>query len=219
MKNNTFKLIIISILFLLTNNLFPNNNSFVVTADNRSNTTQYEYALKEINNLTFNPQPALPYPSFFVSCGDFDPVQTNYTIYNDTTLYPNLPPFYLAVGNHEYENSSYMNYIKNVIIPNSPNIVNYGPLCSFSFDNNNIHSIVINQYANNDEGELDSIIQEWVQEDISQTEKDNIFIFTHEPAFPRNRHQGDSMDQFADSRDKFWDILRNDPTSQFTKKN
>ncbi|MEA3500094.1 MAG: hypothetical protein U9R41_03620 [Candidatus Marinimicrobia bacterium] len=169
MKTKTLKLFIIFLLiFLSFSNLFSQNYSFIVTADNRSNTTQYNSSLQEINDFTFNPSPTLPYPEFFVTCGDFDPVQENYNIYNDTISYPNLPPFYLTVGNHEFENSSYMNFVKNTIIPNSPNIINYGPQCSYSFDYNSTHCIVIDQYANNDEGELDSILEN-VQKDINQT--------------------------------------------------
>jgi len=212
MKTKLFSLLTIFILFLVANkNLCSQNYSFVVTADNRSNTTQYNYSLQEINDFTFNSVPTLPYPEFFVTCGDFDPVQENYNIYNDTISYPNLPPFYLTVGNHEFENSSYMDFIKNIIIPNSLNIVNNGPQCSYSFDYENIHCIVVDQYANNDEGELDLTLQEWVQNDINQTNKDRIFIFGHEPAFPINRHTGDSMNQFPDSRNDFWNILVNDP--------
>jgi hypothetical protein len=190
---------------------YAQNVSFVVGADNRNYTTQYRAALQEINDMTINPAPSIPFPQFFIVCGDFDPVPANMAIYNDTLTYPNLPLFYPVVGNHEFETPSDMDYILNSMIPYLENVVNNGAQGTYSFDFGNVHCIVLDQYSANGEGEVDANLQVWLQQNLNATNKDHVFVFGHEPAFPRHRHVGNSLDQFHESRNQFWNILTADP--------
>lgn len=187
------------------------NLSFVVGADNRNYINNYRIVLQELNDMTVNPEPSLPYPQFFISCGDIDPVASNMAIYHDTLTYPNLPPFYPVVGNHEFETPSDMSAILNVLLPNLINVVNTGKQATYSFDYENIHCVVLDLYSSNDDGEVDVDLQAWLQRDLNITNQDHIFIFGHEPAFPRHRHVGDALDMFPDSRNAFWKMLVNDP--------
>lgn len=191
--------------------LHAQNVSFIAVADNRSYTSQYRAALQEINDMSVNPEPLIPYPLFLVACGDIDPVASNMAIYNDTLAYPNLPSYYPVVGNHEFETPSDMDYILNSMIPNLKNLVNTGRQATYSFDYGNVHCIVLDEYSTNGNGEVDANLQAWLQQDLNTTDQDHVFVFGHEPAFPRYRHVGDSLDQFPESRNAFWNMLVIDP--------
>ena len=201
----------LSIVLLTAGFLHAQEISFVAIADNRSYGTEYRLLLHELNDMTVNPEPVIPYPQFLVACGDIDPVAVNMAVYNDTSAYPNLPPYYPVVGNHEFETPSDMDYILNSMIPYLENVVNGGKQGTYSFDYEYVHCIVLDQYASTDDGEVDGDLQAWLQADLNATEKDHVFVFGHEPAFPRYRHIGDSLDQFKDSRNAFWNMLVMDP--------
>lgn len=200
-------LFVLSFIFSRTCCLLAQEVSFVAIADNRSYGTYYRVLLHELNDMTVNPEPAFPYPQFLAVCGDFDPVAINMAVYNDTLTYPNLPPYYPVVGNHEFETPADMNYILNSMIPYLENVVNSGKQGTYSFDYGNVHSIVLDQYVANEEGEVDAELRAWLQADLNTTNKDHVFVFGHEPAFPRYRHIGDALDQFKASRDAFWNML------------
>jgi len=91
---------VIFLVFLTVDSFYANDISFIAIADNRNYFEQYRAVLQEINDLTVNPEPLMPYPFFLVACGDIDPVDINMAIYNDTLTYPDLPPYYPVVGNH-----------------------------------------------------------------------------------------------------------------------
>ena len=52
--------------------------TFAVIGDNRAGFDSYVRALKEIHDLTVNPNPTLATVNFVLACGDLDPVQENY---------------------------------------------------------------------------------------------------------------------------------------------
>jgi hypothetical protein len=201
----------ICIAFIAVGSSHGQNVSFVVGADNRNYAAQYRAALQEINDGTVNLEPSVPFPLFFVACGDIDPVNSNMAIYNDTLTYPNLPPYYPVVGNHELETPADMDYILNILIPNLDKVVNTGKQGTYSFDYGNVHCIVLDEYSTNGEGEVDTNLLKWLQQDLNTTTQDHVFVFGHEPAFPRHRHIGDSLDQFPESRNAFWNMLVMDP--------
>ena len=199
------------IIFLISKCLYADDLSFVVISDNRWYTTQFRAVLQEINEMTLNPAPAIPYPLFLVGNGDIDPVESNMAIYNDSITYPNLPPYYPVVGNHEFETDSDMEYILDSMIPYLKNVVNHGKQATYSFDYGNIHCIVLDQYSTNRYGEVDENLLAWLRQDLNATKQDLVFVFGHEPAFPRRLHVGDSLDQFPESRNAFWNMLVKDP--------
>ncbi len=185
--------------------------SFVVISDCRTDVDPYRLVLQEIDTITAGLRPGLSSPQFLVFCGDFDPVAGSMAIYEDALTYPHLPPFYPVVGNHEFETAADMDYILNDMIPRLERVVNRGPQATYSFDYGPVHCVVLDEYAFNDEGEVDADLQAWLQMDLNVTDKDHVFVFGHEPAFPRILHVGDSLDQFKVARDSFWSMLVLDP--------
>ncbi|MCK5146889.1 metallophosphoesterase [bacterium] len=202
----------IIILFLFNSGLsYAQDVAFVAAADNRGNTAQFRVALQEINDMTLNQTPLIPFPEFFIICGDFDPVRSNMEIYNDIVNYPNLPPFYPVVGNHEYETPEDMDVILNTLLPDLKNVVNWGEQGTYSFNYGKVHCVVLDQYAENPYGEVDEDLLAWLQQDLNATDQDHVFVFGHEPAFPRGRHMGDALDQYPETRNAFWKMLLKDP--------
>ena len=203
--------LVLCLVFFTSHFLYAQDISFIAIADNRSYVDEYRCVLQEIHDMIVNPETGQFPPQFLVACGDIDPVASNMAVYNDTLTYPNLPPYYPVVGNHEFETPSDMNYILNSMIPFLENVVNTGKQGTYSFDFENVHCIVLDQYSSNGDGEVDENLQVWLQADLNATEQDHVFVFGHEPAFPRHRHIGDSLDQFPDSRNAFWNMLVIDP--------
>ena len=148
----------------------PRGISFVAIADNRSYVNEYRFVLQDINDVTVNPEPVVLFPQFLVACGDIDPVARNMVIYADTVAYPNLPPYYPVVGNHEFETPSDMKYILNSMIPYLENRVNSGIQGTSSFDYGTVHCVVLDQYSTNGEGEVDEHLQDWLQAVRNATE-------------------------------------------------
>lgn len=162
---------------------------------------------------------------FLVTVGDTDPPwDARWTI--DRYLGEDFL-WYPVVGNHELYESSMAwlreyNYDPNGSAP--PNIVNPGPpgceQTTFSFDNLNTHFVVLNVYCDLDnemrtDGAIVDHLYNWLTEDLAATDKEHIFVFGHEPAFPQpdadagiSRHVGDSLDQYPITRDGFWALLK-----------
>ena len=197
--------------------------SFVVTADMRKYGDIEEYndskyfkgVLEDI--LTID-------ESFLFVVGDLDPVNKidssiKSILGEDYTWYP-------VVGNHELPDSgteSYsgenIEYLRNFDLE----AVNQGPEpCSettYSFNHRNTHFVVLNEYCNEKSdisttGNVSDTIYSWLESDLEETNKELVFVFGHEPAFPlqdqeseRLRHVGDSLDQYPENRDRFWDLL------------
>ncbi len=107
-----------------------------------------------------------------------------------------------------------------------PYIVNKGPKGTeetmYSFDYGNSHFVVLNEYYDGKcdvcvDGDINDPIYKWLKADLEKTDKTNIFIFGHEPAFVqpdeysgRLRHRGDSLDKYRKNRDRFWKLLEDE---------
>jgi hypothetical protein len=171
---------------------------------------------------------------FVVSPGDIDPVDGVFWTVTSTL---GLDAFwYPVVGNHELPNAgdeayvgANMDWLRNHDYdPNglgaSPDIVNTGPAgcpeTTYSFDYDNSHFVVLNQYCDEGgdavgDGDVPDHLYDWFSADLTATDREHIFVFGHEPAYPqrdadneRLRHLGDSLDQYPAHRDRFWDLLR-----------
>jgi len=160
---------------------------------------------------------------FAISPGDIDPPSNiRWTI--DKYLGKDFI-WYPVVGNHETDSSAYMEYLReyNKNGNRLPYIVNAGPAGSeettFSFDYKNTHFVVINQYYDGEcddclSGDVTDPLYNWLKDDLLKTDKEHIFVFGHEPAFPqpdeynyRLRHNGDSLDKYRKNRNRFWNLL------------
>ena len=163
--------------------------------------------------------------AFMVSVGDvFPPADTQWTV--DQTLGEDYP-WYPVVGNHDVYPEP-MEWLRNYDIEQNgiqpPNIVNTGPPdceeTTYSFDHSNAHFVILNVYCDthNDvrtDGAIVDALYNWLEADLAQTEKDHIFVFGHEPAFPQPdeenglvRHLGESLDKYPVTRDRFWNLLQ-----------
>lgn len=87
---------------------------------------------------------------------------------------------------------------------------------TYSWEEDNAHFVVLNLYWNGgttpgDEaagkGDVVPALLEWLEQDLAGNTKPFVFVFGHEPAFPQDRHVGDSLDQFPEHRDAFWRLL------------
>ncbi len=199
--------------------------------------------------------------AFLISTGDFENNETiddgfKSRLWGDGAedYYTNPPytnvPWFEALGNHNVDKPEDTNNVLNVLTPERiqsqlPGMTNFqlGPHdatmtyaregSTYSFDYENAHFVILNQYYASDTG-LDGehenggptacvydVWYDWLVQDLAQNKQPIIFVFGHEPAFPRgSRHCGDSLDEDDCSgnyldwdnparplRDKFWELL------------
>jgi hypothetical protein len=192
--------------------------TFSLTADMRSYTgeTEYRGALRALAGAGAG--------SFMVAPGDIDPPGAV-----DAAIQEILGPafdWYPVVGNHEAETPGDMTWLRAYSLGGDPQPrpVNPGPAASvetcYSFDEGNAHFTVINEYYhdgvdNDPVGNVSDDLLAWLAADLDATAQPVIFVIGHEPAFPRPdmafphrlRHFGDSLDQFPDNRNAFWQTL------------
>jgi hypothetical protein len=79
--------------------------------------------------------------------------------------------------------------------------------------------VVLNEYCDLSgddvrDGDVSDHVYDWLVQDLFHTGKATVFVFGHEPAFPkpdvdngRLRHVGDSLDAYPVRRDRFWSLL------------
>ena len=189
---------------------------FTVTADMRSNHEQFREVCRVINQKMEGPG------VFHISVGDIEPVAKNRKIIDDEFGTDTI--WYPVVGNHELEDvaGSDMKWIRKEF-HSLPYIVNSGPVnceeTTYSFDYKNAHFVILNEYYNGaDDTKADgNIVPEllgWLKNDLDKNTKPFVFIFGHEPAFPKpdeywknGRHYGDCLDKYPENRDAFWNLL------------
>ena len=160
---------------------------------------------------------------FMITPGDMDPPdQVRWSL--DKYLGKNFI-WYPVLGNHEEETKSDMGYIRKYNNHGNklPYIVNKGPKGSeetmYSLDYGNSHFIILNEYYDGilddgTDGDINDAVYKWLKDDLDKTDKTNIFVFGHEPAFVqpdqysgRLRHVGNSLDKYRKNRDRFWNLL------------
>ena len=199
--------------------------NFALTADMRNfagpgvyDTSQYfsgaVQKLGEIGNA-----------AFMITPGDMDPPdQVRWTI--DQVLGAGFR-WVPVVGNHELPGAgSESVYGANLAWLNAydPGSVNPGPsgcpLTTYSFDFQNAHFAILNEYCDTTgdavtAGDIPDHLYDWLAADLADTQQAHIFVVGHEPAYPqpdqdngRLRHETDSLNQFADHRDRFWNLLK-----------
>lgn len=166
---------------------------------------------------------------FLISPGDMVPAEEiHYTI--RTYISPDYR-WYPVTGNHEldiwegYSEAQDMIWLRHFNKNGNtlPGIVNPGPPgcqeTTYSFDYGDVHFLVLNLYYDgaNDTGTDGNVVDglyDWLVDDLNQNGKPIVLVFGHEPAFPqpdedsgRTRHDGDSLNQYPEHRDRFWNTL------------
>jgi len=213
----------------MVENVWPLQSSdgftFAIAADMRSyagpgiyNTSQYFQGACET-------LAALGKGDFMVSPGDLDPPSG--ALWTITKTLGSTYTWYPVVGNHDLPGAG------NEAHPGANlewlNAYDYGtvnpgpsgcPTTTYSFDHENAHFVMLNVYCDSagdhaTTGDVPDHLYNWLADDLNSTTKSVIFVFGHEPAYPhpdadngRERHFGDSLDQYPAHRDRFWELLR-----------
>lgn len=113
-------------------------------------------------------------------------------------------PVYVIPGNHEISGSNQNRIFQETFDMPKNGPEGYEELC-YSFDYENCHFICLDSDYY---GKFHRIQYDWLKEDIEKTNKEHIFVFGHEPAYPAGPHRGSSLDAYPDERDKFWNLLK-----------
>lgn len=205
---------------------------FFVASDMRNYTGSGAYDTTSYFRGAAEKMDTLAVTSFLIVTGDLDPVDLAGSTEDVTwTIEQYLGVGYVwypVVGNHELPgdgNESYYGENMDVLRAFDYGSVNPGPSqcdeTTFSFDNENAHFIVLNQYCDTGgdtatDGDMPDLLYNWLASDLAATSKTHIFVIGHEPAYPqpdedngRSRHIGDSLDQYPTNRNRFWTLLSN----------
>lgn len=152
---------------------------------------------------------------FIIVAGDFYYDEQDYYSYFvkfGFEVKPDIEPdqqnVYFVLGNHDSPPSgdaTFRNHIAPYYPENGPISAPQGTI--FSFDRNNCHFVITNQYWNHGGGGYTSEQLYWIKQDLAASDQPFKFVFGHEPAFPLDRHVGDSLDADPVQRDLFWNIL------------
>ena len=77
----------------------------------------------------------------------------------------------------------------------------------YSFDFQNSHFVVLNSEKPKEHA-VDKTQRDWLEKDLKDSQKDNKFVFFHEPAYPVSSKIDKSLDADAPDRDALWQILK-----------
>ena len=193
---------------------------FTVTADPRGHHDLFGETLDAINTLVGGPG------AFHLTAGDIDEtIPENRAVIDEKFGASAL--WYPVIGNHEEETADDMTWLRGeytdgngVRTPLKDFTHQNGPPgtieTTYSWDYGNAHFVVLNEYwdggtaAGSDvatDGDVVPALRSWLADDLAASTQPYLFVFGHEPAFPYNRHIGDSLDEYADNRDAFWAVL------------
>ena len=200
----------------------PESFTFVVAADMRymakkeyRNSSYFQGACEAINRYGKG--------AFMISPGDIDPPQAVFEVISE--ILGDDYPWYPVVGNHELDDPANMVFLReyNKNGTSLPNIVRKGPPncveTTYSFDWADNHFVVLNQYYDGTsdtgtDGDHFPELLDWLEIDLSETQKTNIFVFGHEPliAIPdmdngRLRHADDSLNKYPHNSFKFHQLF------------
>jgi hypothetical protein len=201
-----------------------NEFTFAVTADMRRYSGPGEYDTSEYFRGALEAISELGSSQFMVSPGDLDPVPD--VFWTITSTLGTSYRWYPVVGNHDLpgagseeapgDNMAWLNDYAYGAVNHGPTGC---PTTTYSFDYQNSHLVMLNEYcdiAGDDvtDGDVPDHLYNWLVDDLAGTGKEHVFVFGHEPAYPqpdqdngRERHIGDSLDQYPTHRDRLWDLL------------
>lgn len=124
-------------------------------------------------------------------------------------------PVYIALGNHDITLESSEDMVRAIFeMPkNGPSALKE---LVYSFDYENAHFVIIDVEMYGNRHRLGDIQFEWLKGDLEKNEKDIVFIFGHEPAYPIAFHKEDSLSVYPSERDSMWQLfVENSVTAYF----
>lgn len=207
------------IIFCITETTYAQDKKikFAVISDHRSDFDALDKALEFVVSQKVD---------FLFVVGDFDPLtdayQDYYTMWGFEVredAQPNNQNLFFVMGNHDAPPSG-DDFFRNNIAPYYPNNGPCSAFCApqgtiFSFDTESAHFVITNQYWNYPKGGYTSEQLEWIDEDLQASQQPYKFVFGHEPAFPLERHVGNSIDIDPSMRNEFWEILSENDVRAF----
>lgn len=131
---------------------------------------------------------------------------------------------YYTIGNHDVDN------LDNVKSLQPKELVNPGPpgteKTSFSFNVGDIHIVILNVYWDGntnegwmgggiDGGEVVPKLLTWLQTDLASTTTPYKIVLAHEPMYPDQRHNGNSLDWNIPARDALQKVLNDNNVDAF----
>jgi hypothetical protein len=199
--------------------------TFAVTTDMRMFAGPGQYDTPAYFRGAAEAVAALGGGAFMITPGDIDP--TVGVMWSITRTLGDSYTWYPVVGNHELPGAGseaswganldwLLNYDYGDVNPGPTGC----PTTTYSFDYGTAHFVVLNEYCDSPgdpltQGDVPDHLYDWLANDLGGTAQEHVFVVGHEPAYPqpdadngRVHHLGDSLDQYPDSRDRFWTLLR-----------
>ena len=201
---------------------------FAVTADMRNFAGPGQYDTSQYFRGAVEKMAGIGKAAFMITPGDMDPPdQVRWTI--DAVSGPGFR-WFPVVGNHELPGAgSESTYGANLawLRAYDTGAVHPGPSgcpeTTYSFDFQNAHFAILNEYCDSGgdaetAGDIPDHLYNWLAADLAGTQQPVIFVVGHAPAYPqpdqdngRLRHETDSLNQYAEHRDRFWNLLKQYP--------
>lgn len=150
-------------------------------------------------------------PDLVLAVGDIVSTGDNYTEYSQKfanwkkVMSPLLAKTYAAMGNHDnVDDKGEKAWQEAFDFPtNGP--VGYSETV-YSFDFKNSHFVILNSDRKK-EHLVDGDQRAWLEQDLAQNKKENIFVIFHEPAYPVSDKAGEGLDADPGERNALWEIL------------
>ena len=191
-----------------------NKIKFAVISDHKSDYSGLQNALIFISEQQVD---------FIIVAGDYSPLSEAYPNYYAEAGYvvssekeADMQGIYFVMGNHDSEPYGDIFFQENI----APYYPDNGPQGSpegtiYSFDRGSAHFVITNQYWNYKNGGYTDEQLNWIQQDLKSSQQPFKFVIGHEPAYPMDRHVGDSLDADPEMRDTFWEILSDNSVQAF----
>jgi hypothetical protein len=182
--------------------------TFAVIGDTKSFTSNpngnLEKAVKSLSNQTFDF--AFVMGDLVSSCDGGNSCTTKYDSWK-SIMSPILSKTYEVQGNHDRTGGDKADAVwqKEFNLPtNGPS--GYSEL-AYSFDAGDSHFVVLT--SEKPKGNtINDVQRNWLDQDLANNEKENTFVFFHEPAFQMSQDSEDALDANPKERDLFWNILK-----------
>jgi hypothetical protein len=109
---------------------------------------------------------------------------------------------YPAMGNHDLVSLDFWN---SLFGPPQNGPAGFSGI-SYSFDFENSHFVILSS-SYPERHVIGSVQRDWLEKDLTENAKENVFVFFHAPAFPVSEKIKNSLDCNPEERDAFWQII------------